>query len=179
MTRSTVNKAVMKPRRRAKLPEAPRMDNKHKKTLIIVADSARARFFEPSADQRKLVAAAKAEMRAPLARRPNRDIVSDRPGRSFRSPVRGFNKHALDPRHDPHKVEKHKFTEQLAEALDESCGDYDRLVLVAPKRSLGELRGLMSKRLQKSITHEIAKDLTTSTPQAVWKTLTATLPLPI
>jgi len=50
---------------------------------------------------------------------------------------------------------------------------------VAPKRSLGELRTLMSKRVQQTLAHEVPKDLTTSTPQAVWKTLTAVLPQPI
>jgi protein required for attachment to host cells len=177
MTRSTVNKAVMKPRRRAKLPEAPRMDNKHKKTLIVVADSARARFFEPG--NGKLVAASRSEMVSAMARKPSGQIVTDKPGRSFRSPTRGFNRHALEPAHDPQKVEKHKFTAQLAEALDAAVGRYDKLILVAPRRSLGELRTLISKRVQQSLAHEVPKDLTTSTPQAVWKTLTATLPLPI
>ena len=177
MTRSTVNKAVMKPRRRAKLPEAPRMDNKHKKTLIVVADSARARFFEPG--DGKLVAAKQSEMVSAMARKPSGQIVSDKPGRSFRAPTRGFNRHALEPAHDPQKVEKHKFTVQLAEALDDAVGRYDKLILVAPRRSLGELRGLISKRVQQTLAHEVPKDLTTSTPQAVWKTLTTTLPLPI
>jgi len=177
MTRSTVNKAVMKPRRRAKLPEAPRMDNKFRKTLIVVADSARARFFEPG--NGKLVPASRSEMVSPLARKQNREIVTDKPGRSFRSPTRGFNRHALEPAHDPQKLEKHKFTADLAEALDDAVTSYDKLVLVAPKRSLGELRTLMSKRVRQTLAHEVAKDLTTSTPQAVWKALTAELPQPI
>ncbi len=164
MPRPTVDKVVMMPRRKAK-------------TLIVVADSARARFFEP-ADGR-LVEADRSEMVAPLARRPTREIVSDRPGRAFRSPTRGFNKHALEPAHDPQKLEKRKFTTRLAQALDEAVGGYDRLVVVAPKRSLGELRTLMSRRVQESVAHEIPKDLTTSTPQAVWKALTAVLPQPL
>ena len=177
MTRSTVNKAVMKPRRRAKLPEAPRMDNKFKKTLIVVADSARARFFEPG--KGKLIPASRSEMVSAMARKPSGQIVSDKPGRSFRAPTRGFNRHALEPAHDPQKVEKHKFTAELADALDHAVESYDRLIVVAPKRSLGELRGLMSKRVQQTVAHEVPKDLTTSTPQAVWKTLTTVLPQPM
>lgn len=177
MTRSTGNKAVMKPRRRARLPEAPRLARRARKTLIVVADSARARFFEPG--EGKLVAATRSEMTAPRARKLTRELVTDRPGRAYRSPVRGFNRHALEPAHDPQKVEKHKFVAELAGALDDAVARYDRLIVVAPRRTLGELRSLMSKRVQKSVAHELAKDLTTSTPQAVWKALAAALPLPL
>jgi protein required for attachment to host cells len=51
-------------------------------------------------------------------------------------------------------------------------------VLVAPRRSLGELRTLLSARVRKAVSHEVAKDLTASTPTALRKALAATLPEP-
>ena len=48
-------KQVMKPRRTARLPQAPRMEPRHKRTLIVVADGSRARFLEPREDLHKLV----------------------------------------------------------------------------------------------------------------------------
>ena len=47
-----MTKQVMKPRRKAKLPQAPPLEPRHKRTLIVVADGARARFFEPRHDAR-------------------------------------------------------------------------------------------------------------------------------
>jgi hypothetical protein len=52
-----MTKQVMKPRRKAKLPQAPPMESRHKRTLIVVADGARARFFEPRHDTHTLVPA--------------------------------------------------------------------------------------------------------------------------
>lgn len=60
-----MTKQVMKPRRKARLPQAPPMESRHKRTLIVVADGARARFFEPRHDTHTLVPAAQAGMVAP------------------------------------------------------------------------------------------------------------------
>ncbi len=171
-----MSKSIMKPRRKARLPAAPPMEPRHRRTLIVFADGARARFFEPSEDTRTLVSAQPAHMIAPKSRRPTRDIVTDRAGRAFSSAGGGI-RHALEPRHDYRKLEKHNFTAALAEALDEACGrgDFDRLVVVAPRRSLGELRALLSPQARKSVSHEIAKDLTAATPTVLQRTLGSSL----
>jgi protein required for attachment to host cells len=49
--------------------------------------------------------------------------------------------------------------------------DFDQLVLVAPHRSLGELRGLLSERVQRCVRKEIARDLTGVTPSTLWRHL--------
>ena len=61
----------------------------------------------------------------------------------------------------------------VAEALDAACrnGEFAELILVAPRRSLGELRTLMSKRVQGSVRKEIPKDLTNETAAGLWKRL--------
>jgi len=170
-------KQVMKSRRKAKLPQAPDMEARRKRTLVVVADGARARFLKPSEDLRKLVPADDADMLSPQARRPSRDLVTDKPGRGFSS-MRDGVRHGFEPVHDYHKLEKRKFTARLAETLDQACAakKFDRLVLVAPRRSLGELRTLLSPRVQKAVSHEIAKDLTASTPAALRRALASALP---
>ncbi|MBS0523087.1 MAG: host attachment protein [Proteobacteria bacterium] len=177
MAKSLMTKAVMKPRRKAKIPQAPRMTPRARRTLIVVADGARARFLKESDDHRKLVPAEDADMLAPKARRPDRDLVTDKPGRGF-STARDGRRGGFESPHDPHKMEKHNFTAELAERLDEACSSkqFDRIVLVAPRRSLGELRTLLSPRVRKAVSHEIAKDLTASSPTALRKALADALP---
>ena len=170
-------KSVMKPRRRARIPQAPNLEPRRHKTLIVVADGAKARFLKESEDHRKLVPAEDADMLAPKARRPDRDLVTDKPGRGF-SPARDGRRGGFESPHDPHTMEKHNFTAELAERLDKAClaKRFDRIVLVAPKRSLGELRTLLSPRVRKAVSHEVAKDLTASSPTAVRKALADALP---
>jgi protein required for attachment to host cells len=170
-------KSVMKPRRKARLPATPRMEPLRKRTLIVVADSARARFLEPSQDTRKLVPASQRDLISPTSRRPTRELVTDKPGRGFRAAGDGM-RHAYEQAHDLHKLEKRKFVELLAETLDEICarGEFDRLVLVLPSRSLGEVRALLSPRVRRMVAHEIAKDLTASTPTSLKRALAAVLP---
>jgi len=172
-------KSVMKPRRKAKIPQAPKMTPRRQRTLIVVADGTKARFLQESKDHRKLVPAAEADMLAPAARRPDRELVSDKPGRGF-SPARDGRRGGFESPSDPQKLEKHYFAAQLAERLDKACSAkaFDRIVLVAPKRSLGELRTLLSPRVKKAVSHEVAKDLTASTPTALRKALVTALPEP-
>jgi protein required for attachment to host cells len=172
-----MSKQVMKPRRTARLPQAPDMDPRRGKTLIVVADGSRARFFEPGDDPRKLAAGMHGEMTAAEARRPARDLVTDKPGRGFAS-AGSDARHAFEPAHDIHKMQKHDFAVRLAGVLDKACrdGEFDRLVLVAPDRSLGELRALLSDPVRKAISHEVAKDLTGATPTELRALLTEVLP---
>lgn len=171
-----MTKSVMKPRRKAKLPQAPPMEPRHKRTLIVVADGARARFFEPRLEAHTLVPANRADMVAPDSRLPNQEIVSDRPGRGAGTADAATHRHGFEPVHDPHKLEKHNFTAELAKTLDEMCEHYDRLVVVAPPRSLGELDTLLSPQVKKMVSHQIAKDLTASTPASLWQALEKALP---
>lgn len=145
---------------------------KQKRTWIVVADGARARFLSPAEDGKTLVPARTADMVSAESRRHTRDLVSDKPGRSFGS-SRGGVRHSFEAPHDYHKLEKHKFSAALAELLDGACErkEFDQLVLVAPHRSLGELRGLLSDRVQRCIRQEIAKDLTGVTPSMLWRHL--------
>jgi len=145
---------------------------KRPRTWVVVADGARARFFVPSEDASKFVAARQADLVAPDSHGHSRDLKSDKPGRSYASSRSGV-RHAIEPAHDPHKLEKHRFSAVLTEVLDGACGrrEFDQLVLVAPRRSLGELRSLLTPRVQRCISREVAKDLTKESTAGLWRRL--------
>ena len=173
-----MTKSVMKPRRKSKLPQAPPLEPRHKRTLIVVADGARARFFEPHHEAHTLVPTEREDLLAPQSRLPNREIVTDRPGRGAGTSAAATHRHGFEPPHDPHKLEKHNFTATLARTLDELSRHYDRMVLVAPPRSLGELDSLLSPQVKNMVSHQVPKDLTQSSPQALWQALDKVLPAP-
>lgn len=141
---------------------------RNRKTTIVVADGARARFFTPSDDEKALRSSGPADMVWPASRTRTRDLKSDKPGRAFAGASR---RGSLEPPHDFHKLEKHRFTLELAHALNAAFErrEFDQLVVVAPRRSLGELRKLLPIRVLRVVALEIAKDLTAESPAALWK----------
>jgi len=146
-------------------------------TWIVVADSARSRFFVPSDDRKELVAIRSADLVSPGSRELASELKSDKPGRSYSSSRSGM-RHALEPPHDYQKLEKHRFVAELAKALDVACGrqEFDDLILVAPRRSLGELRSLLPKRVKNSVRVEVARDLTKETSAGLFRRLKEFLP---
>ena len=91
-----------------------------------------------------------------------------RPGRTFSS-SRSGQRHAIEPKHDHHKLEKHKFSATVVAVLDRarSKRDFEDLIIVAPRRSIGEIRILLSDRVRDCLREEITKDLTKSSPDAL------------
>ena len=124
-------------------------------TLMIVFDGAGARFFKVETNGHLRPSA---EMQSGLHRF-TRETVSDKEGRTFSSV--GGVRHAYQP-NDPHKQEKHDFVHMLVKTLDDAYdqGAYRQLIVVAPKRSLGEFRSLASDRLRKLIAQEVPKEFT-------------------
>jgi protein required for attachment to host cells len=90
----------------------------------------------------------------------NRDIMSDRPGRSFESADNA--RHGMEPPSDPKRLAEADFVPGLASMLDEKlkAGAFDRLVLVAAPQALGDIRKAMSGQLAEAVYGELAKDLT-------------------
>jgi protein required for attachment to host cells len=131
------------------------MPMKPERTLVVVFDSARARFFERHHNGH--LEEKKTETNANLHHHSS-DIDSDKPGRAFSSSGAGRSAH--EPEHDPKKMEKHNFVREIAKQLDEACErhEFDRLVIVAPGRSVGEFRTLVSEKVRAKIWHEIPKE---------------------
>jgi protein required for attachment to host cells len=127
-------------------------------TWILIADGARARIFANHGPGKGVEAVEGAEFTAD--HRPDREILSDKPGRTFESV--GTTRHAIQPHHDPHRELKRAFSERLAQLLDQKLAQkaYDRVVLVAPPVTLGDLREALSDPVKAAVYAELGKDLT-------------------
>ncbi|QOG23336.1 host attachment family protein [Bradyrhizobium sp. SEMIA] len=90
---------------------------------------------------------------------PTHEQGSDKPGRALSATEP--NRSAMEQM-DWHDIEKHRFARTVAGALDRLLGELqtERLVIVAPPRTLADLRRSLSPTVQKSIVAELAKDLT-------------------
>jgi len=144
-------------------------------TWIVVADHQRARVLMNGGPGRGLEPVAGMDFETHL--KAGRDIAADRPGRSFESS--GVSRHAVGPRTDPHRLEAERFVRRVAEALAAASkkGDYDRLVLIAPPRALGELRKLLPAAVKGKVIGEVDDDLTKAPTEALDRYVGKFLPL--
>lgn len=152
---------------------------KQRTVWIVVADGARARFYTLNRERPGLVSAGIADLVSADVHGHSRDLKSDKPGRSFGS-ARSGTRHSIEPRHDYHKSEKHKFSQDLAQMLETARRkrQFEALILVAPRRSLGELRELLSPGVKATLREEVAKDLTKHTVAGLWRQLSPVLGRP-
>jgi protein required for attachment to host cells len=90
---------------------------------------------------------------------PTHEQGSDKPGRALSGtePSRSAMEQT-----DWHDIKKHRFARIVAGALDRLLRELqaERLVIVAPPRTLADLRRSFSPTVQRSIVAELAKDLT-------------------
>src|SRR3546814_295020 len=83
----------------------------------------------------------------------------DRPGPGY-NPM--GQHHTMDSPSDSHREEKRRFADLLANHINAAALDrsYDRLILVAPPKTLGDLRQSLSKEAAAKLDGELPKDLT-------------------
>ena len=134
------------------------MLTKKSTTWILVCDGARGRILANRGRGTGLSEIESAENKD--AREPTRKLGSDRPGRSFDSV--GGGRHALVSPADWHRFEKTQFAKEMAAIINEAAlkNRFDRLVLAAPPRVLGDLRQALRPQATRKVTGEIGKDLT-------------------
>lgn len=127
-------------------------------TWILLADHQRAHVLSNDGPDRGLQPVTGMEFSAELHRA--HDLMTDRLPRSINSQT-GI-RHAIEPRVDPHRQEAEKFVAQVAHAISSAAArnEFDRLILVAPPRALGELRAMLSPQVHKRIHGELDRDLT-------------------
>lgn len=91
---------------------------------------------------------------------PEREIMSDAPGRSFDSGGQG--RHAMERPSDPQRINQQAFAREIAAHIDSGAerNVFDRLVLVAAPQMLGELRKCLSNGAKAKIAGELPKNLT-------------------
>jgi len=176
--RAIIHDAPSMPRgmRRGREPPgrgAKRRAMKKTVTWILIADGARARILKNEGPGKGLQPAVADEFKQAL--KPTREIGADRPGRVQESAT--AERHAIVPRLDWHRFEKERFAKNMAKLLDAAAARnaFDRLILVAPPRTLGDLRAALAPRSRALVTGELGKDLTPLTaaelPDHIYKLL--------
>ena len=126
--------------------------------LILVCDGRKALFLRNVGDEvfpnLKVVKI--------LADRPNPPTHlqgTDRPGRVL---DRASGRHSAVEQSDWHELEEAEFARTVATALNErtAAGDVDKIIIVAPPRTLAELRTSFSETVRGRVIAEHHKDLT-------------------
>lgn len=139
-------------------------------SFIVVADGEKMLLFrnDGDADYPKLEVERKRQSENP----PNRDIKTDSPGRAFSSVGAGRSAMAEA---DFHQIEEDRFAAETAELLRKRAlqNDFESLIVIAPPRTLGELRKHYHKEVEKRLAGEIAKDLTGHPVSEIEKILSA------
>jgi len=128
------------------------------RTWVLIADAARARVFEARGKGHGLTIVPDMNLDGELA--PSRELGTDRPGRSFESV--GSMRHAMESPTDPHREQKRQFARRIAAAVEKrwAAKSFDRLVLVAPAVTMGDLRALLAEGVKTAVTAEVVADLT-------------------
>jgi protein required for attachment to host cells len=90
---------------------------------------------------------------------PTAALGTDRPGRAFQS---ADGRRSGMEQTDWHELAENRFAGEIAQALEarHSAGDFGALVVVAPPRTLAELRRSFSDGLRAKVIAEVDKDLT-------------------
>ena len=128
---------------------------------ILVADRTRARFFDADLQAADPDFAEREGLADDTARLQNRELVTDKAGR--RTAMAGGPQMGTSDTSsaDYHREAAETFARQIARHLEAQANrnEYDQLVICAEPRFLGMLRGMLPKRVEKLVAHEVHKDL--------------------
>ena len=134
---------------------------KKKITWVVVADHQRARVLYNDGPGHGLKPVDGLHFETHLST--DHELVTDRLPRTIGS--QGGARHGIEPRVDPHRQEAERFVATVADAISAAAGrnEFERLVLIAPPRALGELRKMLPHRVRDKVVGEIDQDLTRAT----------------
>ena len=137
------------------------MDN----TWVVVAESSRARIFRLNGLLNPLQEIS--DMLNPEGRAHERDLVSDRQGRTFESI--GNGRHAKQQEQSTRQQRSMAFARELADRLEQgrTQGRFDQLFLIAPPAFLGLLRKNLTENTRQLIKREIKKNIVRESEDAI------------
>lgn len=126
-------------------------------TWILVANRSGATLFEsnwPGVSMRRLQ-----DISHPQGGLQNRELDSDKPGRSFDS--LGEGRHSLSKEHAPSEKIAQEFARDLAGMLNKgrTRNAYDQLILMAEPKFLGLLRSALDSNAAALVTQTVNKEL--------------------
>ncbi|MPY69518.1 MAG: host attachment protein [Alphaproteobacteria bacterium] len=127
-------------------------------TWVVVADGTHARIYANDGPRKGLRRALERDYEAGLPHYV-RDILTDRRGSNAGGP--GAGRHAMDAKTDPRRHVANGFARSIAAMLGEAAQErfFDRLILVAPPKALGDLRAALPKPAGDRVTGTLDKDL--------------------
>jgi protein required for attachment to host cells len=130
----------------------------HNGAWVLVGDGRRALFFQNHGDADLL------DLRVLETRIDDnpatREQGSDAPGRAFASA--GAHARSAVANVDWHELEEERFASAMAERINAAAesGELKEIVIVAPPKTLGEIRKDLSVKAQGKVAGELHKDLT-------------------
>lgn len=129
-----------------------------KRTWVLVAQSGGAKLFEFSKRNLGDWSLVK-EWIHPRGLRPDRELDSDRPGRSF--DAIGNHRHAMSRELTASETEDRRFAKEIIDYLENerSLGRFSKLSLISGPQFLGLLREKMSRSLHAVVTDTFHKNL--------------------
>jgi protein required for attachment to host cells len=133
---------------------------KRKTVWIVVASKARARIFN-NGTIKSMPLTELYDLVDPESRLHQRDIMTDRPGRSHDRFGRG--RHAMEQRHSQKREGSKRFATRICAYLEQAHrqGGFQQLILVASAEFAGLLHRQMSPELKLCIQREIHKNVST------------------
>jgi protein required for attachment to host cells len=125
--------------------------------FVFVGDGRKALFLRNEGDEKFLNL--RTEQVLVESNPPTREQGSDQPGRAFASV--GARRSAMEDA-DWHEIEEQRFAREIADALHRMVRErkVKALVVIAPPRTLAELRQSFHSEVKNRIVAEIDKDLT-------------------
>jgi len=140
-------------------------------SFVVVADGAKMLFFRNEGDAEFLKL--EVERKREQENLPDRDMKRDDRGRTFDASG-GAGRSAYEET-DFHQLEEDRFAAETAELLKKRAlrNDFESLIIVAPPKTLGELRKHYHKEVEKRLAGEIAKDLTGHPVEEIEKIISA------
>jgi protein required for attachment to host cells len=128
-------------------------------TLVLVADGRKALFLRNEGDEQQIDL--RTESHRARDERKDRDIKTDAAGQSPAPGGSGLAGGTMDEP-DFHQQEEDRFARDLAEKINAMAlaGGFDALVVIAPARTMGELRPLWHKETAARIVGEHVKEMT-------------------
>ncbi len=144
------------------------------RTCILIANDYTAKFFlnlGPGKDLSALPTLNLSRERTQLS-----EIVPDEPGRVFDS--FGSGRHAMEPHTDVQKRQASAFIKMVIHTIEEEFIKYtfDRIILVAPPKTMSKLRHYVPDLLRDHIRGELLKDLTSIPSDRLGQHLDAVFP---
>ena len=125
-------------------------------SVVMVADGAKMLFFRNEGDgSYPNLQVVDAEQQSGAK---SRDVATDRAGQASSTGTASGSMGGADP----HQVAEDRFAAHAADLLNRQAidGAYEQLIIVAPAKTLGEMRKHYHGELEKRLAGELAKDLT-------------------